>query len=197
MKKVLLLGDSIRQNYQEYVKKELVEADVYYTNDNGRFSSFMLRYLHEWINAISEHGKFSFDIIHFNCGLWDVLRLSNDQLPITDINVYTELLERIIMRLRYLCPEAKLIFATSTSVIEPGFEPGVDIGERRNCDIEDYNNAACMVCEKMDVWVDDLWSVSVNLPESAHSDLVHYETELGIKALGDQVVGTIKEYCDL
>ena len=49
MKKVLLLGDSIRQGYQEYVKYTLRDvADVYYPNDNGKFCQLTLRYFHDW-----------------------------------------------------------------------------------------------------------------------------------------------------
>ena len=66
MKNILLLGDSIRQNYQEYVKECLQGmADVYYPNDNGRFCQYTLRYLHEWIGALSRHGEITFDVVHF------------------------------------------------------------------------------------------------------------------------------------
>ena len=69
MKKVLLLGDSIRQNYEYVVKENLADqADVIFTNDNNRFSVFMLRYLGEWIDALTESKPETIDIIHFNCG---------------------------------------------------------------------------------------------------------------------------------
>ena len=44
MKKVLLLGDSIRMGYDDYVKDLLKgEYEVYYdAEDNGRFSSYTL-----------------------------------------------------------------------------------------------------------------------------------------------------------
>lgn len=44
MKKVLLLGDSIRMGYAEYVKELLKNKfDVYYDdNDNGRFAAYTL-----------------------------------------------------------------------------------------------------------------------------------------------------------
>ena len=67
MKNILLLGDSIRQNYQEYVRENLYGvAEVYYPNDNGRFCQFTLRYLHEWVLSLSKHGEIAFDIVHFN-----------------------------------------------------------------------------------------------------------------------------------
>lgn len=193
MKNILLLGDSIRQNYQEYVRNELQDvANVYYPNDNGRFCYFTLRYLHEWIRALSKNGEIEFDIIHFNCGLWDILRLSNEDRTFTSEEEYEELLVRIVNRIRFLCPNAKIIFALSTEIIEPGFEQGTIIGERRNEDIRKYNEIAKKVCEQIDVKVNDLWSISKELPQEAHSDMVHYETDMGIKALGTQVVKYLK-----
>lgn len=192
MKNILLLGDSIRQNYQEYVKDVLKgEANVYYPNDNGRFCYYTLRYLHEWIKALSGCGEIEFDIIHFNCGLWDILRLSNENRTFTDEDEYAELLVRIIDRIHSLCPKSQVIFALTTKVIEPGFEPGVLVGERRNEDIRKYNDIAREVCKKMQIVVNDLWSISRDLPQEAHSDMVHYATEIGIKALGNQVAGCL------
>lgn len=53
MKRILLLGDSIRQNYQSYVKENLAGiAEVFYPNENGRFGYYTLRYLHEWIGDL-------------------------------------------------------------------------------------------------------------------------------------------------
>lgn len=196
MKNVLLLGDSIRQNYQEYVKANLEGvANVYYPNDNGRFCQFTLRYLHEWIRALSGHGEIEFDIIHFNCGLWDILRLSNEEEPFTDEEQYAELLKRIVKRIEFLCPNARIIFALTTKVIEPGFEPGIGVGERRNADIQRYNGIARKVFEELQIEINDLWSVSEKLPEEAHSDMVHFETELGISALGKQVSACLRKYC--
>lgn len=196
MKNILLLGDSIRQNYQEYVKTNLNGvANVYYPNDNGRFCQFTLRYLHEWIGALSKNGSIKFDIVHFNCGLWDVLRLASENQPFTEEAQYADLLKRIGSRIKYLCPEAQIIFALTTEVIEPGFEPGIGIGERRNADIRRYNEIAKTVFLNADIAINDLWSLSKELPKEAHSDMVHFETEMGIRTLGSQVISCLKKYC--
>lgn len=196
MKNILLLGDSIRQNYQEYVKRNLSDtANVYYPNDNGRFCQYTLRYLHEWIGALSKRGEIQFDIVHFNCGLWDILRLSNEANPFTEETQYGDLLTRIVNRMKYLCPNARIIFALTTTVIEPGFEPGTDVGERRNADIERYNMLAREVFDGLQMEIDDLYSVSESLPKEAHSDMVHFETDIGICALGGQVVKCLRKYC--
>lgn len=198
MKNILLLGDSIRQNYQEYVKQSLYgKAEIYYPNDNGRFCQFTLRYLHEWIQALSRHGEIEFDIVHFNCGLWDVLRLSNEDQPFTGEAEYADLLKRIVYRILHLCPKSRPVFALTTEVIEPGFEPGINIGERRNSDIRRYNEIAETVFRDLNIEIDDLWSVSRNLPKEAHSDLVHFETEIGIRGLGNQVNECLKNIAEI
>lgn len=194
MKNILLLGDSIRQNYQNYVKEKLADvAQVRFPNDNGKFCQLTLRYVYEWIRALRVDGQ-DFDIVHFNCGLWDVLRLSNEDRTFTDKEQYAELLLRIVDRIRYCCPKAKIIFALSTSVIEPGFEPGEAVASRRNLDIQEFNEIAKQsLMGKVD-YINDLWEISVKLPKEAHSDDVHYETKIGIAALGGKVTETLRMF---
>jgi len=185
MKKVLLLGDSIRQGYQEYVKFSLRDvADVYYPNDNGKFCQLTLRYFHDWARILSNNWSFNFDIIHFNSGLWDILRLSNEDECFNNPEQYRALLRRIIERIRYFYPEAKLIFALTTKVQEPGFTYGSDIAVRRNSDVEEYNKIATEICEEQVVDIDDLWSISDSCPEEAYSDNVHFNTRTGENMLG-------------
>lgn len=194
MKKVLLLGDSIRQNYQEYVKEKLVDyAKVYYPNDNGRFCQFTLRYVHDWIRILSD-GKNDFDVIHFNCGLWDVLRLSNEEQTFTSEEEYGELLKRIYNRLKYLCPNAKIIFALTTKVIEPGFEPGEQVAIRKNTDIQRFNEVAKKIFDELNVEINDLYSISEELPLEAHSDQVHFDTDQGRRRLADGVVRCLEKH---
>lgn len=189
MKHILLLGDSIRQNYQEYVKWKLEGiADVRYPNDNGRFGYYTLRYVYEWINALTREDDVSFDIVHFNVGLWDVLRLTSDNGTFTSKKQYADVLIRIYNRIKYYCPESKIIFALTTSVIEPGFAPGIEIGERRNSDIREFNRIARKTFEDVDVIINDLYEVSEKINDVGHSDKVHFETKLGITTLGDAVV---------
>lgn len=189
MKTIWLLGDSIRQNYQEYVKDKLQgKANVIFTRDNGRFCQYTLRFIHDWVKALTEgHGELV-DIIHFNCGLWDVLRLSNEDRTFTDEEQYKQLLERIYNRLKFFCPNAEIIYALTTAVIEPGFKEGPEIGVRFNKDICRYNEIAIELFHRLNVRIDDLWTVSKTLSKKAYSDSVHFGTEEGIQALGDKVV---------
>ena len=94
MKNILLLGDSVRMNYQDYVAEALKgEANVFFDSTNNRFCQFTLRYVHDWIRILSNDFSFDFDIIHWNCGLWDILRLSNETEPITEISLYGRSME--------------------------------------------------------------------------------------------------------
>jgi hypothetical protein len=49
MKKIVLLGDSIRGGYDKYVKHAFCGiAEVYYPKENCRFASYILRHLPDW-----------------------------------------------------------------------------------------------------------------------------------------------------
>ena len=48
MKKVILIGDSIRMGYDKYIKASLEgEAEVFYPSENCRFATYVLRFVHE------------------------------------------------------------------------------------------------------------------------------------------------------
>ena len=192
MKKVLLLGDSIRQNYQEYVREKLFgTAEVFYPDDNGRFCAFTLRYLHDYVRIFTENDHKNFDVVHFNFGLWDVLRLSNENRTFTSEKEYADLLVRLSDRIRFLCPAAKLIFALTTSVVEPGFAPGESVGKRCNEDIIRFNEIARQILKERVDAINDLWTISMNLPDTARSDGVHFWTALKIKKLGGKAAESI------
>ena len=89
MKKIVLLGDSIRMGYDKYVKMALDGvAEVYYPKDNCRFTQYVLRYIHAWVEE-SGFGEDT-DLVHWNVGLWDVAQVLGDE-PITPIEVYEAL----------------------------------------------------------------------------------------------------------
>ncbi|MBQ5808205.1 MAG: hypothetical protein IIW21_00435, partial [Clostridia bacterium] len=83
MKNVFLIGDSIRYGAQPvspgygiYVKKMLEgKANVYYPNENCRFAQYTLRALYDWAKRLKKE-NIQIDVIHWNNGLWDVLRLN-------------------------------------------------------------------------------------------------------------------------
>lgn len=185
MKNLLLIGDSIRMGYDKAVEKTLEgKAKVYYPAENCRFASYVLRYLHEYQALVKDE---KVDVLHWNAGLWDCLRLFEEE-PHTPIEVYAYYIDRICVRIQKLFPDAKVIFATSTSVLSE--KMGKDF-KRYNEEIEAYNQTAVEVVKKYGFAINDLFAVSAALPEDAHSDPVHYYTPAGTKAFADQVLSYV------
>ena len=191
MKKVLLLGDSIRGGYAMSVKASLEgRAEVVYPSDSGRFAAYTLRI----ISDVRDQFKEKIDVIHWNAGLWDCLRQFGDE-PNTPIEMYEYFIDRVCARMKFLFPEAKIVFATSTKVLEERLNKKLFC--RYNSEIDAYNEVAVKVVKKHGFFVDDLNAVSKQLPEEAHSDGVHYYTSMGTKAFTMQVIESIKPFLDI
>ena len=91
--------------------------------------------------------------------------------------------------MKKLFPEAKIIFANSTAVIEAWANPDF---MRYNSDIEKYNDAAAKLMGKLGVPVNDLYSLTGGFADSLHSDWVHFGEE-GSKIIAETVVKKINE----
>ena len=190
MKKILLVGDSIRAGYDSYVKMALEGvAEVYYPWDNCRFTSYVLRNLLIWKDELKLEG---IDLIHWNAGLWDTLYM-HDGKPLISLSEYKENIHRICKVMGILFPGAKMIFATSTPVQEELF------GElkRYNKDIEAYNAAAIEIVSEYGATINDLYSTMAKLPKSYHSDLTHYYTKEGTQVITDQVLSHLEKALDI
>jgi len=186
MKKVVLIGDSIRMGYDKYVKEALEGvAEVYYPSENCRFAQYVLRFAHDW----KEKGNWpdDVDLVHWNAGLWDAIELFGDE-PITTISYYSQVILRIYKRLRMLFPNAKIVFATSTAVDEDRCGPHF---KRHNNVIEEFNKAAIEALSGTDTIINDLYGVTANAPLSYHSDFVHYYTDEGTELIGGRVLSVI------
>lgn len=192
MKKVVLIGDSIRMGYDKYVKEALAgAAEVYYPEENCRFSVHVLRFVHEW----KDKGAWGddVDLVHWNAGLWDALELFGDE-PLMPIDAYAQLIARIDKRLRMLFPKAKLVFATSTTVQENRMRA---FFQRHNSTIAQYNQAALKALENTDTVINDLYELVKDLPESYHSDFVHFYTPEGTQLIGGKVLSVVCELLDI
>lgn len=190
MKKILLIGDSIRAGYDKYIKACFSSvAEVYYPEENCRFAETVLRFLHEWArNTGVPDGEW--DVIHWNAGLWDTLRLFGDG-PMTPIDWYASYIERIQKRIDRLFPNAVSVFATSTPVRPP--EAWSDPGSffRDNADIRAYNAAACRVLAPCGTVIDDLYAAMESAPDEYHSDMTHFYTPEGTERIGQAVKGSL------
>ena len=185
MKNLLLLGDSIRMGYDKSVRKTLEgKANVIFPGENCRFASYLLRYFHEYLNGVKGE---DIHVIHWNAGLWDCLRLFEEE-PHTPIDVYVYYIDRLCVRIKKICPNAKVIFATSTKVLSEKMDKNL---KRYNEEIQKYNDAAVEVVKKHGFLVNDLYAVSDKLPEESHSDAVHYYTPMGTEAFTSAVLSFV------
>lgn len=186
MKKIILLGDSIRMGYDKYVKDALSGvAEVSYPSDNCRFAQYLLRMLHNLKNEYKHPEEI--DLIHWNAGLWDVVELYGEP-PLTSPEFYAEMIARIDRVLRVIFPNAKLVFATSTSVMEEKFTADF---VRRNATIEQYNKIAVEALSGTGQVINDLYSLTKDFPDSYRSDKTHFHTPEATKLLGDRVLSVI------
>ena len=135
----LLGGGEFSGTYPKEMKElmmTLVGTTIYLKTGEGKDTVAQSRYIE------------GADIIHWNNGLWDVMRLHGDE-PLTPIDMYTAMLERIYKKIRFFFPNAKIIFALSTSVIEENAPNGY---VRYNSEIEEYNEAASYLKEYQDIF---------------------------------------------
>ena len=182
MKKILLIGDSIRMGYDHYVKERMANvAEVYFPNTNCGNSTMVLRSLHTWADDLK---LYDVDAVHFNTGLWDTIRIYGDGTMLHPEN-YADNLERIIRRIQFLFPKAKIIFATSTPVQEENYIE--DFETRHNCDIEAFNRIACEALPKHGVVINDLYELMRDVPDEYYSDQTHFYTAAATERLGYQV----------
>lgn len=187
MKKILLLGDSIRRGYDRFIKYGFEDsAVVYYPEDNCRFTTYFFRCLNDWKTSLGCGDDV--DLVHWNAGLWDCL-IMLDGKPLVGLEEYKANIERICNMMKLLFPKAKFIFATSTPVFEAGFSGY----KRYNKDIEEYNRVAVECVTKYGMEVNDLYALLKDVPyDGYHSDQTHYYTVKGTQIITSQVADCIE-----
>lgn len=185
MKRVFLIGDSIRMGYCEMVAQRMADrAQVQWPADNCRFTKYILASVHHWAETAGEPE--TIDVVHWNCGHWDLARFGKIPDNLTTPEEYRKGLVRIHACLRDLFPNAQQIFALTTP-IRPSME---HLHSHRNDEVEAYNRIACEVMEELHVPVNDLFSVIRALPESVYHDRCHFEAD-GSMALAEKVASSV------
>ncbi len=190
-KKIILLGDSVRMGYDKYVKEALKNvADVYYPNENCTYAQHVLRNTIDWKE---DSGWEDVDLVHWNAGLHDVLQLFEDE-PMSTPAHYENMISRIHKRLRLLFPSAKLVFATTTTVLEEGYSKNF---MRRNSVIKQYNDIALNVLKDTDAVINDLYTVTLDCPKECRNDCTHFGNKKGAELLGNKVISVICRELDI
>ena len=178
MNKVILLGDSIRLSYGNRVRELLGEDyTVWQPEDNCRFAAYTLRMLFDYKAQLE-----GADVIHFNCGLWDMCDLFGDG-PFTPLEVYVEQMVRIAKILKTYAPV--VIFATTTPPSPKMW--GHDLDRVRA-----YNAAAMAALEPLGVLFDDLFTpVAEDIDRMISEDFLH-ASPYGVEILANRVAECIK-----
>ena len=181
MKKVVLLGDSIRLIGYGQRTAELLGSDysVWQPEDNCRFAAYTLRMLFEYKAQLE-----GADVIHFNCGLWDMCDLFGDG-PFTPLEVYVEQMVRIAKILKTYAPGGAVIFATTTPPSPKMW--GHDLDRVRA-----YNAAAMAALEPLGILFDDLFTpVAEDIDRMISEDYLH-ASPYGVEILANRVADCIK-----
>ena len=202
MKRVMLIGDSIRLNYQAVVEEELSgEYSVWAPKENCRFAKYTLVELQRYKVAFSKEESEKIDeakltptidvkdnlikpdIIHWNNGLWDTGITYEEDGPLTPIDEYIRDMSIILRELRKMTD--KVIFATLTPV-KPGTHQNMDI-------IQEYNRRIIEFMKSENVVINDLGAlVSENIDEYICEDKIHL-SEKGKEVCGKAVAKYIRE----
>ena len=179
MKKIILLGDSIRLSYGNRVRELLGEGyTVWQPEDNCRFAAYTLRMLFDYKAQLE-----GADVIHFNCGLWDMCDLFGDG-PFTPLEVYVEQMVRIAKILKTYAPV--VIFATTTPPSPKMW--GHDLDRVRA-----YNAAAMAALEPLGILFDDLFTpVAEDIDRMISEDYLH-ASPYGVEILANRVADCIKK----
>ena len=184
MKTVVLLGDSIRMNYEKTVIARLgVDYDVCAPKENCRFSGYTLNSLNRfWMKDFPKP-----DVIHWNNGIWDLYYVNQDMGIFTPLDEYLHYIRRVLKELRKT--GAHIIWA-STTPVDDG-----KITCCRNDEIDLYNSAAAEIMRSEGIPINDLNSVvKANLDlYLSQEDYLHLSEE-GKIACAEAVVKAVKGY---
>lgn len=147
MKKVVLLGDSIRSAYEPLVRDLLKDqCEVWGPTENCAFAKWTLYSLRFWKDKLNEA-----DVIHWNNGLHDVVVFFKEDGSFVKVDEYVDSISKIARELKKT--GAKVIFATTTPI------GPANAYQRSNEDIDLFNDAAVKRLKSMDVMIDDLNAV--------------------------------------
>ena len=193
MKRVVLIGDSIRMGYEGVVRSELADAAfVWAPSDNGQHTVHVLLNLWTWVIAQQP------DVVHVNAGLWDARRIVRDAPDtVVPLEAYQANVARIVALTRRHTG-ARVIWATTTPINAAAAnrthaEKG--LAGRDPADIAQYNRVAVAAALREGAAINDLHQrVGDAGPDALLSaDGVHFTPE-GYTRLGQAVAAAIRPH---
>lgn len=204
MKNVLLIGDSMRLQYQQRVAELLGDdVHVYAPEENCRFTKYALWGMFFWMMG---WGNPKIDVVHWNTGIWDLHRCTADGKVFTPLDEYLQCNDRLAIQMESYTKN--LIWATMTPggrqldeqtktnyVLTQKGEPQFflcDYTDVWNADIRRYNEACAKMLSARGVKINDLYSVIAADPDRyLAEDGIHAGPE-GVEALAVQVADNIR-----
>jgi lysophospholipase L1-like esterase len=191
MKRVILLGDSIRMGYEGVVRAELADAaHVWAPVENGQHSVHLLMNFWGWV--VSQQP----DVLHLNAGLWDMRRVVRGESEgVVSLDAYRANVARLI-RLAKEHTRARIVWATTTPVNAEASERThrqKGMAGRDAANVARYNAVAVEVARAAGVVVDDLHAVVCGAGQAALQDPdgVHF-TSAGYDVLGRAVAACLR-----
>ena len=179
MKQVILLGDSVRMQYQKLVGEKLADiAEVTGPEENGRWSGYVLNSLRFWLPGMP-----SPDLVQWNAGLWDMGDDYQEGRHFYPLDLYEETCRRICRILRKFTgkPDLKIVIATTTPTMHG------DHG-----DILLYNDVLRKVAAEENAAVNDLYAVvSPAREEMIGEDHIHL-SPAGVEAVAAQTAAVLR-----
>ena len=170
---IVLLGDSIRMNYQERATYYIGDkANVYAPAENCRWSGFTLNSLNNWFGSFPA----DIDVVHWNNGIWDAILSPEGGRSFSTVETYMDYMSRTLKYLRNRNVK-KIIFATTTPIVNP----------EANANINMFNAVITDFMRKEGVIINDLNAlVNSDFGKYIADDEVHLTPE-GMDACGKAV----------
>jgi len=191
MKRIILIGDTIRLGYEPAVRAALSDvAVVWGPPECTQHTTQILFYLTTWVIDRNP------DLVHINSGHWDSRRvIRGEDGNVVPLPIYRRNVRRILGLLQRHT-RARIIWATTTPMMFPAYERTQrrDGGTSRNpqC-IREYNTAATAEAARHGIAVNDLHAFvqSRGLRAMMHGDGAHF-TNTGYDALGRFVAKAVR-----
>jgi len=185
---VILLGDSIRKQYQNAVCAELKgKATVWAPKENCAHTAFTMAHVEKWVKGRNAA------VVHINVGLHDLFINARTNRPRHSIDVYADNLQAIFRKLRELT-DADIVFALTTPVDETRQATSKTYGRvvRRNPEITAYNQKAAEIAQAFGVRINDVHATVQNagVETMISDDGVHLSRE-GIGPVARQVAQSV------